>query len=360
MAAPQTAGLDLGATTVRAVEVKRTKNRPMIERFEQVAMPPGAVVGGVVKDAKAVTAALKQLRSGKALSSGSVALAVSHSQVVVREIEIANLPEAEMRQALPHQVRDVLPLPVDDAILDFFPLEDAGGGEARKGRRGKDKDADTGRKDTVRGLLTAAPREAVADTVEAVERAGLHVERVDLACFAVLRAVAASTSGAEAVVDIGATTTLFVIHIGGVPQIVRTIPRGGDEITALLSRRLNISVPDAEQYKCQVGLTRMLGADAADAMDEAVRPLVNEIRSSIGYFAKSQPDAVVSKMTLVGGGSRLRGLTETLGGMIGVPAALGNPLQYVGYARRGSGHDELSDYRSAAAVSVGLTLGAAS
>ena len=41
---------------------------------------------------------------------------------------------------------------------------------------------------TVRGLLIAMPKDAVLAAVQAVEKAGLHVEGVDLASFAVLRA----------------------------------------------------------------------------------------------------------------------------------------------------------------------------
>ncbi|SHH61655.1 type IV pilus assembly protein PilM [Jatrophihabitans endophyticus] len=341
MAAPVTAALDIGSTSIRAIEVRRTKSRPMIERFEQVELPDGAVVGGVVKDEKAVTAALKQLRSAKAVTARSVSLAVTHQQVVVREVEVANLSSDEMRLALPHQMRDVLPLPVDEAILDFFPLEDPGS------------------KETVRGLLTAAPREAVTNTVEAVEKAGLKVDRVDLACFAVLRAVAAVADGAEAIVDIGANTTLVVIHTAGVPQIVRTIPRGGHEVTSVLAHRLGVAVPEAEERKCHLGIH---GGDAAhaEAMVEASRPLINEIRSTITYFAKTQPATALHRVTLVGGGSRLRGLTEELGKSLTVPAVVGNPLQYVGYARRGGSHDAIGNHRAAAAVSVGLTLGVAS
>ena len=150
-------------------------------------------------------------------------LGVTHQQVVVREVELSNLPAKEMRQALPFQVRDVLPLPPEQAMLDFYPLEN-----------------DTSKKDTVRGLLIAAPKEAVIDTVRAVEKAGLHVEQVDLSCFAVLRAAAHAARDTEAIIDIGANGTNIVIHSGGIPQIVRTIPRGGLEITRLISSRLNM------------------------------------------------------------------------------------------------------------------------
>jgi len=334
-------GLDIGSTSIRAVEATRTKDRPVITNFGQALLPEGAVVGGVVKDDKAVTSALRQLWAAQDFKSKSVILGVTHQQVIVREIEVSNLPPKEMKQALPFQVRDVLPLPVDDALLDFYPLEDPG------------------KNDTVHGLLIAAPKVAVLNTVRAVERAGLHVAQVDLACFAALRAAARLDHDTEAVVDIGANGTTIIIHTDGTPQIVRTIPRGGAEITTMMASRLSMSATEAETLKCRVGLIRGEGPESAEVVAEAIRPLVNEIRSSLNYFTSGNPNTPVSRLALVGGAALLPGLTDRLTESLGVPTFLSDPLQRVSDSRRGGRHDVLGRFRSSAAVSIGLTLGAA-
>jgi type IV pilus assembly protein PilM len=246
-----------------------------------------------------------------------------------------------MRQALPFQVRDVLPMPVEQALLDFYPLEDPG------------------KSDTVIGLLIAAPKEAVLDTVHAVERAGLHVSHVDLACFAALRAAALVADDTEAVIDIGANATNFVIHTDGVPRIVRNIPRGGAEITKMMAVRLGMSMTEAETMKCHVGLIRGEGPEVAEVVIEALRPLISEIRSSLNYYSAGNPREQVSRLALVGGASLLPGLIERLTDEIGIPAYLSDPLQQVSDARRGGRHDALGRFRSSAAVCIGLTLGAA-
>src|SRR5689334_10598965 len=75
-------GLDVGSTSVRAVEATRTKDRPVISNFGQVLLPAGAMVSGVVKDDKAVTSAVRQLWSSQDFKSKNVILGVSHQQVV--------------------------------------------------------------------------------------------------------------------------------------------------------------------------------------------------------------------------------------------------------------------------------------
>jgi type IV pilus assembly protein PilM len=335
-------GLDIGSTSIRAVEATvSSKDQPVIDNFGQAFLPTGAVVGGVVRDEKAVTATLRQLWASHNFHSRNIVLGVTHQQVIVREVDVSNLPPKDLKQALPFLVRDVLPLPVDQALIDFYPLEEAG------------------KADTVHGLLIAAPKEAVIDTVHAVEAANLHVVQVDLACFAALRASAHLNKDTEAVVDIGANGTTIVIHTDGTPKIVRTVPRGGAEVTKMLATRLGMPAAEAETLKCRVGLVRGEGPESAEVAAEAIRPLITELRSSLNYFTSSNPERRVSRLALVGGAAMMPGLTEVLTQQVGVPAYLSDPLQRVNDPRRGGRHDVLGRFRSSAAVSIGLTLGAA-
>lgn len=358
MAATTVVGLDIGSTSIRAVEATIAKDRPLVTRFGQRMLPPDAVVGGIVRDDKAVTAALRALWAEHEFGTRNVVLGVTHQQVVVREFDVPRLPAKELRQALPFLARDVLPLPVDEAALDFYPLE---------------RENDEGKQDTVPGLIVAAPKGAVIDIVRAVEAAGLHVVQVDLASFAVLRACAHLAQDTEAVVDLGANSTSIVIHTDGVPQIVRTIPRGGDELTAQLAARLGIEPADAERVKRRHGL-RPLPDPAARTLEgkdltetpviiaEALRPLVTEIRGSLNYFRSAHPANRVVRLALVGGASLLPGLADELNRSVGIPTFLSDPLQRIARPRKSQQQgqvDTLGRFRSAAAVSIGLTLGAA-
>ena len=142
MPAHSLVGLDIGSASIRAAETGKRRDGLSVNAFGAVALPPGAVQAGVVHDEAAVTAALKTLWSTARFRSRRVALGVSNPQVVVRKMDLANLPRAELRRSLPFQVRDSLPLPVERSLLDFYPLDHSDG-------------------ETVEGLLVASPKEPV-------------------------------------------------------------------------------------------------------------------------------------------------------------------------------------------------------
>src|SRR3954453_22776727 len=175
-------GLDVGTSGVRAAELSFGKRGVTLEKFGQVALTPGVVRDGEVLDAGALADALRQLWTHTGFSHKQVALGIANQRVVVRQVELPWLPPRELKASLPFQVQDYLPMPVDQAVLDFHPVEDV---------------ATPGQPRALRGLLVAAVRDVVLANVNAVQQAGLHVTGVALTSFAILRSMA-DTGAADA------------------------------------------------------------------------------------------------------------------------------------------------------------------
>jgi type IV pilus assembly protein PilM len=239
-------GIDLGATAVRAAILApgTVEGRPSVtvHGLGQVALRPGAMAGGAVADPAAITTALKQLWAENKFECRNVILGVSGQQVSVRKHEMPNVNAEQRAKALPYQAREVIALPLDQAILDFVPLGTPAPGS-----------------ETISGLMIAAPREPIANAVAAVERAGLRVGRVDLSSFALLRSIAEEQLSVEAVVDLGAHLTTIVVHAHGVPAVVRTIARGMDELTEKFAAHSGIDVIEAEAAKREIDLRTVPG-----------------------------------------------------------------------------------------------------
>jgi type IV pilus assembly protein PilM len=340
MAGVNPIGLDIGSASIRAVEVRRAKDGHTLTNFGQIPLPPGTVQGGVVQDPATVTSALKQLWTACKFATRQVRLGVTNPQLVVREASVSNLPAKVLRKSLAFQVRDMLPLAVEDSLLDFQPLEEPGNGP------------------TIRGLLVAVPKDAVVEAVSAVQHAGLRVVGVDLATFALLRSAAKLDAEVEAIVDIGAEVTSVIVHADGEPLIVRTIPRGGKEITASMAARLGISTDEAEALKCRFGLHGDERPESAAAAVDAVRPLVSELRSSFAYLASGERQKQVTRIALCGGSTLMPGLAEHIQNQLHVTVMYADSAGRLRETRKARERD-FDSFVPSAAVSIGLTLGAA-
>jgi type IV pilus assembly protein PilM len=341
-------GLDIGTSVVRAAELSFGRGGVTLDRFGQVVLPENAVRDGEVVDEEAVTTCLKHLWSATGFTHKKVVLGIANQRVIVRQMDLPWMEQAELRKSLAFHVADFLPIAVEQSVLDFFPLE---GVTADNGAR------------MLRGLLVAAQRDTVLSNVRCAENAGLAVTSVDLTSFAVLRAMGTQTNltvGTEALIDIGARVTNIVVHSAGLPRFVRIMLMGGQDVTDAVSEQLGVPLQKAEGMK-QHFATYGAGEELAmvsRTVATTAQDFVDEIRGSLDYYASSNPGAAVERIVVSGGGSRLDGLIDRLARSTGVPVISGDPLRPLRMGKTGLDEDQLAFIKPLATVPVGLALGA--
>ena len=297
-------------------------------------------------DKDTVAAALKQLWTQAGFKSRKVIVGVGNSRVLVRELTVPRMPMDRIRETLPFQVQDVLPVPVNEALLDFYPVAET---------------LDDG-KPVIQGLLVAAIKESVLATVEAVEAARLVPVDVDLIPFALHRAVVTGSvaMGTVALVHIGAETSMVLISVDGVPAFVRIIQNGSDDINRALVSRLGMEPGQAEQIKRHFGLsTQGAGAELRPAFEviyEATGDLVVAIRNTLSFFLSSRPGSSVERILLSGGGAELNGFATALADATRIPVRAPAPLERLAIARTVD-QDQLARGIAGVPVAAGLTLG---
>jgi type IV pilus assembly protein PilM len=348
MAGRTAIGLDIGTSVVRAVELSVGRGGLTLERFGQVVLPDGAVRDGEVVDPEPVAHCVRQLWSATGFSHKKVVMGVANQRVIVRQLELPWMPHEELRASLPFQVQDFLSMPTDQAVLDFYPLEERA--QAAGAR-------------TLHGLLVAAARDTVLANVSGAERAGLSVTAVDLTSFAVLRALGKQTGmqvETEALIDVGARITNIVVHSCGVPKFVRILLMGGQDVTDAVADGLGIATGEAEALKQQVSLaaSEQELAVVKRAVSTTAQDFVEEIRGSLDYYVASNPAFPVERILVSGGGSRLDGLVERLSAATRILVLPADPLSAVKIGRTGLDPEQIEFVKPLAAVPVGLALGA--
>lgn len=348
-----TVGLDIGTVAVRAAVVDAAKGKHVLRRFAEMPLPPGAVSGGEIVDEDAVSEAVAALWKRAKLPKRRVVLGSANQRIVVRQVDVPQMEESELAEALPFQVQDSIPIAVDDAILDFVPLESFTTPDGEP---------------MLSILVVAVHRDTVEKLVRVADAGGISLQAIDLQAFGLVRAVFGTGGGgpddpAQVLVDIGGSVSQVVIARGGTPRFVRMLPRGGDDFTDALVSELAIDIDDAEELKRRVGVAPE-GPASETAEEERARivmtrladSLIDEIRGSINFFLGQGEDQSVSRLVVSGNAARLPHLANRLGRALAIPVEPARVLSRIEIGRVQLSEAEMQAAQPVLPTSVGLAL----
>jgi type IV pilus assembly protein PilM len=338
-----TVGLDIGTSAVRAAELDVSHGRPVLHTYGQVGLPPGSLVDGEIRDVSAVTEAITKLWKNGQFSTTSVIVGIAGLRAITREIDLPFVPDNEVDSAVRFQSEEVIPFPPDQTILSSQVLADYTSPEGDKMRR---------------VLVAAAHVDLVNGVINAVEKAGLTVDGVDLISSALVRAVGGQEGSdqPEAIVSIGAGLTVVVVHQQGRPQFVRTIGSGGNATTASVSAALDLPTTDAEGVKRRIGEPSVQMQAAERAANASMTELAGEIRNSIQYFASLPGRLPVSRVLVTGGGSELSGFNQMLEDQVRLPVMTVSPLARLDTSKLDLSEDQAREIGPVLTTPIGLAL----
>lgn len=167
-------GIDIGSRSIRLVKLTGTKDKPVLSQFGSIGLPKGAVSGGEIVDVQAVSEALQNLYKKIGLKEKSAVLGVGNQRVVVRFVDLPYMDQKELASAIKFQAQDFIPIPVEDAIIDYQIIGDYF--------------SETGER-FLQIMLVAAHKGMISMFIEAAEKAGLKPEIIDVNAFAIVRSL---------------------------------------------------------------------------------------------------------------------------------------------------------------------------
>ena len=164
----------------------------------------------------------------------------------------------ELAAAVNFQAQDQVPMPLNNAVLDFHPL---GIVETPAGPR-------------QRVVLVAAQRDMVERLLSAVRRAGLSPEGVDLSAFALIRSLYRPDPEQTARVlylNVDGLTNLAIAE-GKICRFTRVVGSGLEGMASELAERRGIALTEARALLAAVDLTAPVPAAHDVSSAEAGMP----------------------------------------------------------------------------------------
>jgi type IV pilus assembly protein PilM len=339
-------GIDIGAGNIKVIELQNEKGRPKLTTYGYGEVPLEDQESGSIPEPKRVASVLKKICREARTSSKNTVAALPVASVFSSIINLPKVAKKELASGknlapLIHwEAKKLLPLPLEDMVLDWQILEKEMIGEAREtaydGKKvlnGKNPEEEKkGGLEMVhntRVLITAASKELVQNYVDIFKEVGLQLLNLETDVFALIRSLVGNDRSTLMLVDIGAKTTNVSIIDNTIPYLNKTINIGGIHFTQTMSSSLALGKREAEQLK--IDLSRTGKREFPSALSHHMVDVVNEVKYSIQLFTNSQSGKRIEKIILTGGSSLLPSLSEYLSRELGIRVYIGDPWARVMY-----------------------------
>ncbi len=357
-------GLDIGTNTLRVVQLKQSGGLPVLTKYGDLNIARGAINEGEIADLDVISKALATLWKKTSLSDRKVIIGVSNQKVVVRLIELPYMTRDELKGAIKYQAQDFIPIPVEEAILDF---QIVGEFTSENDER------------MIEVLLVAAQKDMISTFVEATQKANLRLESIDVTSFALERSLMQQfpvvpeeeeTTEAAALINLGAGVTNIVIVERNVPRFTRVLAYAGNDFTQAITDNTGLSFDEAEEQKINIGLPPLEGErlegiseiyleraeEVQNILQEESYKFVAEIRRSFDYYLAQQVQFKgIDKIIISGGGSELKNFLPYIEMGLQAEAIKGKPLSKV-QVPKSLENANIREEEGALAIPIGLAL----
>src|SRR2546427_6107793 len=119
----QIVGLDIGSSSIKAVELKSTKAGYELVSFGMETLAPDTVVDGAIMDAPQVANAISKIFDAQRIKSKNVATSVSGHSVIVKRVPLPLMTEDELYDRIPSEASQHIPFDIADVNLSYQLLE---------------------------------------------------------------------------------------------------------------------------------------------------------------------------------------------------------------------------------------------
>ncbi|GHF00122.1 pilus assembly protein PilM [Thalassotalea profundi] len=337
-------GIDIGSHSAKAVLLNQGSDGFVLEAIATEPMPRGAIIDREIQDIEAVGNVIAKIRKKISSSISLAAAAVSGQTVITKIIYMdVSLSEQELASQIEIEADSLIPYPLDEVSLDFESL-----------------DVNESDPSKMNVLLSAARTESVEARVSALEMGGFDTKVIDVESYAVSRAYDLNlpllpddaTNKIVAIVDIGATMTLFSVTDSGKHIYSRDQIFGGEQYTRSIVSYYNKPFEEAEMAKVNNDLP-------PNYTFEVLAPfhtiLVQQIRRAIQMFLTSSGKSKVDYILLSGGTAQVEGVQQLLTDELGIHTVIANPFNDIVISDKVD-KSELDKTASQYMVAAGLAL----
>jgi len=315
--------VDLGTSTIKFAEIAIGRNGALtLLKFGVAEL--GLDPNKEEDRAKFITPTLSKLFKDHGVKGGDVMLSISGQSVFMRFVKLPPVSADQVEQVVRFEAQQNVPFPIDEVTWDYqmMPARSAGSTEAE-------------------AVIVAIKKDVIEGEVDAVERTGVQIKKVDVAPFALLNAFRYSelqTDECTLIIDMGARSTNLVF-VEKNSFWIRNVPIAGNQISQSICNEMQEPFVSAEMLKKGKGFVSLGGvyADPDDLDAARISKLIRstmtrlhvDINRSIAYYRTTLSGAPPKRVFLTGGSTQLPYLDLFIADKLSLPVSYFNPLRNV-------------------------------
>jgi type IV pilus assembly protein PilM len=306
-------GLDISDQSLKVMQLDTRGNSLVPRAFAQVNMPDNIIANHQISNQDKLSEYItRAITAARNINTKYVVTSVPETKSFVRIISIPKMPMSEIDGAIPWELEQDIPVPIDQVYTDWQVINE--------------------REDKYDVLVTATPKDYIDALVETLKLAGLKPVALELESQATARALISKEDANDAVLvlDMSAALTSFIVVInGGVLEYTSSIPIAGNAFTESIARTLGVSNGEAEKIKKESGLMAdSKKGNIRQAMIPILDNIVDEIKNVIRFHEEhSWTEQKINKVLLCGGTSRLNGIADYISARLNLGS--GRPIGHI-------------------------------
>ena len=308
-------GIDIGADSVKVVQLKKERERAVLETYGELkvaryAQKQGLSAGGSFLgwSDRAIVELLTDVLRESNVTARRAVFGIPSTSSFATAVNFPLLSADELAAAVPFEAKKYVPIPAAEVTLDWQMLE-----RLEEERR-------------VSVLLVAVPNETVAKYQRIADMMKLDLAAMEVESFSIVRSLLGTERGAVAVINWGAVVTTLTVADRRQIRLNHNFGRGSREITAALATSLGVTPERAEAVKRSVGLSeKPEEREVASIIGSIVESTLADLERAMVNYNRTHARKV-EKIVLTGGGAALSGLVAHVARRFGLETVVGNPF----------------------------------
>jgi type IV pilus assembly protein PilM len=333
-------GLDIGSSSVKAVELKKAREGYELVSYGLEPLPPDTVVDGAIMDAPAVAEKIIAIFDGQKIKTKEVATSVSGHSVIVKPVKMPLMTEEELYDRVQAEASQHIPFDIADVNLSYQLLE------------ATDNQMDV--------ILVAVKKDKILNHTNVLAQAGKTPMVVDIDAFALQNCYEGNydldPSQVVALLNIGASVMNINIVRGWTPLFTRDVSVGGNQYTDALQKELDLSFEDAEKLKMGGTLAGVSEEQRAAILRSVSDILILEIQKTFDFFRATASGENIRRIVVAGGTARVPGLLDFLKEEFAMPVEELYPFRKIAVNPGRHNEEQLREWAPRLAIAVGLAL----